>query len=184
VVSHVEVSIIAERVQYYGKDGKLITESLRDYTKSAVQEHYASLDDFLQRWSEAGRKQAVIDELRQQGIPFDELHAQVGKDLDAFDLICHVVYDRPPLTRRERVEQVQKRDVFTKYGEQARAVLNALLDKYANEGLVPVEDLSVLRVQPFSALGTPIELVRAFGGRDGYLAAVRELEQALYTPAA
>jgi type I restriction enzyme R subunit len=133
VVSDVEVSIIAERVQYYGKDGKLITESLRDYTKSAVQEHYTSLDDFLQRWSEAERKQAVIDELRAQGVPVDELRAQVGKDLDAFDLICHVVYDRPPLTRRERAEQVKKRDVFTQYSAPARAVLDALLDKYATE---------------------------------------------------
>jgi hypothetical protein len=146
VVSDVEVSIIAERVQYYGKDGKLITESLRDYTKSAVQEHYASLDDFLQRWSEAERKQAIIDELR----------AQVSKDLDAFDLICHVVYDRPPLTRRERAEQVKKRDVFTKYSAPARAVLNALLDKYADEGLVPVEDLGVLRVQPSRISALPL----------------------------
>jgi type I restriction enzyme R subunit len=184
IVSDVEVSIIAERVQYYGKDGKLVTESLRDYTKNAVREHYASLDAFLQRWSEAERKQAIIDELREQGVPFDELRAQVSKDLDTFDLICHVVYDRPPLTRRERAEQVKKRDVFTKYSTPARAVLDALLDKYANEGLVPVEDLGVLRVQPFSDLGTPIELVRAFGGREGYLAAVRELERALYTPAA
>ena len=184
VVSDVEVSIIAERVQYYGKDGRLITESLREYTKSAVQERYASLDDFLQRWSAAERKQAIIDELREQGVLFDELRTQVGKDLDAFDLICHVVYDRPPLTRRERAEQVRKRDVFTKYSAQARAVLDALLDKYATEGLVPVEDLSVLRVQPFSDLGTPIELVKAFGGREGYLAAVRELERVLYTPAA
>jgi type I restriction enzyme R subunit len=149
-----------------------------------VQEHYARLDDFLQRWSEAERKQAVINELHEQGVPFDELRTQVGKDLDAFDLICHVVYDRPPLTRRERAEQVKKRDVFTKYSAPARAVLNALLDKYADEGLVPVEDLSVLRVQPFSDLGTPSELIRAFGGRDGYLAAVRELEQVLYTSAA
>jgi type I restriction enzyme R subunit len=94
-----------------------------------VQEHYASLDDFLQRWSEAERKQAIIDELRAQGVPVDELRAQVSKDLDAFDLICHVVYDRPLLTRRERAEQVKKRDVFTKYSAPARAVLNALLDK-------------------------------------------------------
>lgn len=184
VVSGVEVSIVAERVQYYGKDGRLITESLRDYTRSAVQEHYASLDDFLQRWAAAERKQTIIDELHTQGVPFDELRAQVGTDLDAFDLICHVVYDRPPLSRRERAEHVKKRDVFTKYGTQARAVLNALLDKYANEGLVPVEDLGVLRVQPLSALGTPIELLQAFGGREGYLTAVRELEREIYTSAA
>jgi type I restriction enzyme R subunit len=149
-----------------------------------VQEHYASLDDFLQRWAAAERKQTIIDELHAQGVPFDELRAQVGPDLDAFDLICHVAYDRPPLSRRERAEHVKKRDVFTKYSAQARAVLNALLDKYASEGLVPVEDLGVLRVQPLSALGTPIELLKAFGGREGYLTAVRELEREIYTSAA
>ena len=151
--------MVAERVQYYGKDGKLITESLTDYTKDKVQERYATLDDFLRRWTEAERKAAVMDELREQGVLFEELREKVGKDLDAFDLICHVVFDRPPLTRRERANNVKKRDVFTKYGEQARAVLDALLEKYADEGLVPVEDLGVLRVQPLSDLGTPVELV-------------------------
>jgi type I restriction enzyme R subunit len=180
VVSGVSVSVVAERVQYYGKDGKLITESLRDFTREMVREKFASLDDFLRRWTEAERKAAVIEELREQGVLFEELREQVRSDLDAFDLICHVVYDRPPLTRRERAENVRKRDVFTKYGEQARAVLNALLDKYADEGLIPVEDPGVLRVQPLSALGTPVELVNYFGGRDHYLAAVRELEAALY----
>jgi type I restriction enzyme R subunit len=184
VVSNVAVSIIAERVQYYGKDGKLITTSLREYTRGAVQERYASLDAFLQRWSEVERKQAILDELHEQGVPLEALRAQVGQDLDAFDLICHVVYDRPPLTRHERAAQVKKRDVFTRYGDTARAVLDALLDKYADEGLVPDEELGVLRVQPLSDLGTPIELVRAFGGGEGYRAAVRALAQALYTPAA
>lgn len=180
VVSGVQVAVVAERVQYYGRDGKLITESLTDYTKEKVQERYATLDDFLRRWSEAERKWAVMEELREQGVLFEELREKVGKDLDAFDLICHVVYDRPPLTRRERVNNVKKRDVFTKYGEQARAVLDALLQKYADEGLAAVEDLGVLRVQPFSNLGTPVELVSYFGGKDGYIAAVRDLEAALY----
>jgi len=180
VVSGVEVSVVAERVQYYGKDGKLITESLTDYTKEKVRERYATLDDFLRHWTEAGRKSAVMEELREQGVLFEELREKVGKDLDAFDLICHVVYDRPPVTRRERANNVKKRDVFTKYGEQARAVLDALLGKYADEGLAPVEDLGVLRVQPISDLGTPVELVNHFGGQEGYVAAVRELEAALY----
>lgn len=184
VVSGVEVSVVAERVQYYGKDGKLITESLTDYTRKKVRERFATLEDFLQHWSEADRKAAVMEELREQGVLFEELQEKVGKDLDAFDLICHVVYDRPPLTRRERAENVRKRDVFTRYGEQARAVLDALLDKYADEGLVPVEDMGVLRVQPISDLGTPVELVGYFGGKEAYLAAVHELEAALYGGAA
>lgn len=184
VVSGVEVEVIAERVQYYSKDGRLVTESLADYTRRTVQAEYATLDDFLQRWSEADRKAAVIDELSEQGVFFEALRERVGRDMDAFDLICHVVYGQPPLTRRERAENVKKRDVFTRYGGQARAVLDALLDKYADEGLASVEDLGVLRVQPLSDLGTPIELVRHFGGRNEYIAAVQELAEALYDTAA
>ena len=184
VVSGVEVEIVAERVQYYSKDGRLVTESLADYTRKTVQAEYATLDDFLQRWSEADRKAAVIDELSEQGVFFAALRERVGRDMDAFDLICHVVYGQPPLTRRERAENVKKRDVFTRYGEQARAVLDALLDKYADEGLASVEDLGVLRVQPLSDLGTPLELVRHFGGRNEYMAAVQELAAALYDTAA
>ena len=115
--------------------------------------------------------------------PFIEAE-KVGRDYDAFDLICHVVYDKPPLTRRERAENVRKRDVFTKYGDQAQAVLDALLDKYADEGLLSVEDIGVLRVQPLSDLGTPKELIQRFGGRDNYMAAIRDLEHALYTSVA
>ncbi len=184
VVSGVDVMVVAERVQYYGKDGKLITESLTDYTKKAVQGQYATLQDFLRRWTGADRKAAVIEELREEGVLLEELRELVDRDLDAFDLICHVVYDQPPLTRRERAESVKKRDVFTKYGEEARAVLDALLDKYADEGLVPVEDLGVLRVQPLSRLGTPVEIVERFGGKEPYLAAVHELESALYDQSA
>ena len=184
VVSGVEVEIVAERVQYYSKDGRLITESLADYTRKTVQAEYATLDDFLQRWSQADRKAAVIDELSEQGVFFAALRERVGRDIDAFDLICHVVYGQPPLTRRERAENVKKRDVFTRYGAQARAVLDALLDKYADEGLASVEDPGVLRVQPLSDLGTPLELVRHFGGRNEYIAAVQELAAAIYDTAA
>jgi type I restriction enzyme R subunit len=182
VISGVTVMVVAERIQYYGKDGKLITESLRDYTRTAVKEHYASVDDFLRRWSSADKKQAVIDELREEGVLFEELRDQVGRDIDPFDLVCHVVYDHPPLTRRERADQVKKRDVFTRFGEKARAVLQALLEKYADQGVVP-DDLAVLRVQPLSNLGTPVELVKAFGGREAYLAAVRALESEIYKEA-
>lgn len=180
VVSGVTVTVVAERVQYYGSDGKLITESLTDYTRDAVKEQFASLTDFHRYWSAADRKAAVIEELRERGVLFEELREKVGRELDPFDLICHVVYDRPPLTRRERAEAVKKRDVFARYGADARAVLDALLDKYADEGLAPVEDPGVLRVQPLSALGTPVQLVKHFGGREGYQSAVRELERAIY----
>jgi type I restriction enzyme R subunit len=184
VVSGVPVSVLAERVQYYDKHGRLITETLVDFTKNAVARQFKNFDDFYRRWTNAGRKQLIIDELREHGVLLEALRDGVGKDMDPFDLICHIVYDRPPLTRRERAEQVRKRDVFTKYGKQARAVLDALLDKYASEGLVPIEDMSVLRVQPFSNLGTPLQLVAHFGGKEGYERAVRELEEALYAPVA
>jgi type I restriction enzyme R subunit len=180
IVSGVSVSVLAERVQYYGNDGNLITESLRDYTKHTVESRYKSLDDFLRRWTSAARKQAVVDELREQGVLLEALRDMVGLELDPFDLICNVVYDRPPLTRRERAQAVRRRDVYTKYGEHARAVLDGLLDKYADGGLLDVQDAAILRVQPLSDLGTPLELVRRFGGHEGYLTAVQALEAALY----
>ena len=184
VVSGVEVKVIAERVHYYSQDGRLITEALTDYTRKTVQREYATLSDFLARWSGPGRKVAVIDELEKHGVLFEALREHVGRELDAFDLVCHVVYGQPPLTRRERADKVKKRDVFTRYGSQARAVLDALLDKYADEGLAAVEDPGVLGVQPFSRLGTPLELIRHFGGRSEYLDAVQILETALYDTAA
>ncbi len=180
VVSGVGVSVVAERVQYYGNDGKLITESLRDYTRRSVRDRFASLDDFLQAWNTAEKKKAILDELRDEGLLIEALADQVGRELDPFDLICHVVFDQPPLSRRERAENVRKRDVFTKFGEPARRVLNALLDKYADQGIVPVEKMGVLRVQPFSEMGTPVELVGWFGGKENYQQALRELEAELY----
>jgi type I restriction enzyme R subunit len=183
VVSGVDVMVIAQRVQYYGPDGRLITESLRDYTRNAVREHFDSLDTFLRRWTEADRKQSVLDELAGQGVLLDALREQVGKDLDAFDLVCHVAFDRPPLTRRERAERVRKRDVYARFEGKARAVLDALLDKYADEGVLP-EETAVLRNQPFDGMGTVVELVRLFGGKDGFRTAVKDLEAALYATGA
>jgi len=179
-VSDVAVQVIAERVQYYGNDGKLITESLKDYTRKAVLGEFATLDAFLQRWTAADQKQAVLSELEQHGVFFSELAEQVGKDLDPFDMICHIAFDRPPLTRRERADSVKKRNYFAKYGEQARAVLEALLEKYADEGIEHIESINVLRVQPISSFGTPVEIVRLFGGKDQYERAIRDLESALY----
>lgn len=183
VVDNVPVFVVAERVQYYGPDGKLITESLRDYTRRRVTARYATLDDFLQRWSAAERKEAILRELEEQGVLLHALAEEVGRDYDPFDLVCHVAFDRPPLTRRERAERVRKRDYFARYGEKARAVLDALLDKYADEGIETIESVEVLRVRPLSELGTPVELIRSFGSKEEYLEAVRELERALYAAA-
>ncbi|MBI5759170.1 MAG: DEAD/DEAH box helicase family protein [Planctomycetales bacterium] len=183
VVADVTVKVVSERVQYYGNDGKLITESLKDYTRKAVLGEFTSLDEFLQRWTTADQKQAVLTELEQHGVFFAELAEQVGKDLDPFDLVCHVAFDQPPLTRRERAENVKKRNYFAKYGEQARAVLEALVDKYADEGIGTIETFNVLKVQPLDKFGTPIEIVRLFGGKDQYEIALRDLESALYAQA-
>lgn len=183
-VGDVEVLVVAERVQYLDpKTGKLITESIKDYTRKRVTEEYESLEEFLTAWNAAERKHAIVEELTEQGVLFEALSEKIGKDYDPFDLICHVAFDQPPLTRRERAERVRKQNYFTQYGSQAQAVLEALLDKYANEGIASIEDTKVLRIQPFPDLGTPLELVRAFGGRDEYESALRELEAALY-PAA
>jgi type I restriction enzyme R subunit len=180
VVADVMVQVVSERVQYYGNDGKLITESLKDYTRKAVLGEFTSLDAFLQRWTTADQKQAVLTELEQRGVFFEELAEQVGNDLDPFDLVCHVAFDQPPLTRRERADNVKKRNYFAKYGEQARAVLEALLDKYADEGIGTIETFNVLNVQPLTKFGTPVEIVRLFGGKDQYEIALRDLESALY----
>jgi type I restriction enzyme R subunit len=180
VVNDVTVSVLAERVQYYGADGRLITESLTDYTRKKVHAEYATLDDFLQKWSSADQKEAILAELEERGVLFAELAEQVGKDFDPFDLVCHVAFDQPPLTRRERAENVKKRNYFARYGDQARAVLEALLEKYADEGIETMEDPSVLKVQPLDKFGTPVEIIRLFGGADKYQTAIKELESALY----
>jgi type I restriction enzyme R subunit len=179
-VDGVSATIIAERVEYLDEHGKLVTESLRDFTKKALRKRFASLDDFLKRWKAADRKQAIVEELEAEGLPLDPIAEELGKNLDPFDLICHIAFDKKPVTRRERAENVKKRDVFTRYEGQARAVLDALLAKYADEGVLNLDDTNVLTIPPLSALGTRVELVRAFGGKDGFVAAVHELQAALY----
>lgn len=184
VIDNVPIHVIAERVQYYGPDGKLITESLRDYTRSCVKKQFASLDDFLRRWTDAEQKKAIIDELAAQGVMWEaldeEVQAKRGQPLDPFDLICHIAFDQPPLTRKERAEQVKKRNYFAKYSGAARQVLEALLDKYADTGIEHIEDIKILQLDPFSQIGAPVELVRAFGGKPGYQQAIQELESELY----
>lgn len=179
-VDGVPVTVVAERVEYLDENGKLVTESLRDFTRKALRKRFTSLDDFLNCWNSAERKQAIIEELEGEGLLLDPLAEEVGKELDPFDLICHVAFDQPPLTRKDRAENVRKNDVFTKYGEQARAVLEALLAKYQDEGVTALDDPKLLRVAPFNQLGTPVQIVKQFGGRPAYEKAVHKLQSALY----
>lgn len=177
------VHVFTERVEYLDENGKLVTESLRDYSKRSVRRSYASLDDFLTRWNNAERKQAILEELENEGLLLKPLAEEVGKDLDPFDLICHVAFDQPALSRRERADNVRKRDVFTKYRAQARAVLETLLQKYQDEGITELADARVLKVAPFSEMGTLVELLKPFGGKKEFEQAVRELQSALYQKA-
>jgi type I restriction enzyme R subunit len=180
-VSGVPATIIAERIEYIGPDGNLTTESYKDFSRKQIQSEYASLDEFLYRWNGAKKKQSIIDELEEYGIVMDNLAAEVGKDYGDFDLICHIAFGQPPLTRKERANKVKKRNYFTKYGEQARAVLTALLDKYADEGIGTLESAKVLRLDPFKNMGTPVEIINnIFGGKDNFDSAIQELEQELF----
>ncbi len=180
VIDDVPVYVVNERIQYYGNDGKLITESLKDFTRIQINKRFSSLDNFLQTWNDADKKAAIIAELEEQGIFFDELAKETGKDVDPFDLICHIAFGQKPLTRRERANQVKKRDYFAKYGGTARKVLELLLDKYADEGIGNIEQMEVLRVAPLDQFGSPVEIIQAFGGKPQYQAALRELERSLY----
>jgi type I restriction enzyme R subunit len=179
-VDKVPVSIVAERVQYYDEKGKLITESLKDYTKRSITKEFSTLDEFLQKWSKADKKQAIIEELANEGVFFDALEAEIGKKLDPFDIVCHVAWDKPPLTRRERAENVKKRNYFVKYGEQAQQVIDALLDKYADEGVTHIEKTQILTINPFPQFGTPMEIVKIFGGIEKYEHVIQELEKEIY----
>ncbi|MCD7984692.1 MAG: restriction endonuclease, partial [Desulfovibrio sp.] len=180
-VHDVEVTVLKQRVQYIDKDGKLITESLTDYTKRNVLSQYSTLSDFLAAWNNAARKQAILDELAEQGILIEELQEQIGQEFDPFDLLCHIAYDQPPLTRRERANNVKKRNYFAKYGEKAANVLNALLDKYADSGISSLENMDILKVKPINEFGNPLQIVRGiFNGKDNFMDALRELTHELY----
>ena len=159
----------------------MITESYRDFTRKQIKSEFTSLDDFLRSWNTAEKKKVIIELLEEHGIILDNLAEEVGKEYGDFDLICHIAYGQPPLTRKERANKVKKRNYFTKYGEQARAVLTALLDKYADEGIRTIENAKVLNLKPFSDVGTPMEIIKqVFGGKTNYEKAIQELEQELY----
>lgn len=179
-VNSVEVKVVKERVQYYGKDGKLVTESLTDYTRKAVKDRYPNLNSFLKRWNDEDKKQAIVDELMEHGVLFDALEESVGKDFEPFDLICHVAFGQPPLTRKARAQKVRKSDYFSKYSEDCKNVIDALLDKYAADGVENLENIAVLKVPPISQYGTPLEIIGNFGGKEKYLQAISELKKHLY----
>ncbi|MDQ8020676.1 MAG: DEAD/DEAH box helicase family protein [Moraxellaceae bacterium] len=180
-VSGVEVHILSERVEYLSEDGQMVTESYRDYSRKNILNEFASLDDFLQKWNTAKKKAAIIEALAEYGIELPKLASEVGKDYGDFDLICHIAFDQPPLTRSERANNVKKRNYFTRYGDKARAVLEALLDKYADEGIISIENNNVLKLDPFKQLGTPVEIINGvFGGKAKYEEALQALETELF----
>ncbi|MBN2615984.1 MAG: DEAD/DEAH box helicase family protein [Bacteroidales bacterium] len=179
-VNGVDVSVLVVREMHFDNYGKPITVSLKDHTKEIIKGHFATIDDFLSRWNSSDKKEILIKELEEQGVLVEALRDAVNREVDLFDLICHVAFDQPPLTRKERANQVKKRNYFTKYGEQARKVLETLLDKYADEGVTDIESMEVLKVQPFTNYGSPIEIIKHFGSKAKYLEAVKELERELY----
>ena len=180
-VSGVPARIVSERIEYYGENGHLITESYRDFTRKQVHSEFETLEDFLKSWNSTKKKQAIIEMLEEHGIILENLAEEVGKDYGDFDLICHIAFDQPPLTRKERANNVKKRNYFTKYGEQARAILNDLLDKYADKGITSIEDTKILNLKPFSEMGTPMEIInQVFGGKANYEKALQELEHELF----
>lgn len=180
-VGDVLVKVISERVQYVDKDGKLITESLIDYTKKNILQQYARLDEFLNTWTKADKKQAIIDELQADGVILEAVREELGKtDLDDFDLICHIAYDKKPLTKKERAENVKKRHYLYRYSDIAQKVIEALLEKYANDGIKEIEDTKILELKEFAKIGSPMKIVKAFGGKEAYQKAVQELENEIY----
>ena len=182
-VNGVDVSVLVSRELYFDQHGKPITTSLKDHTKEIIKGQFVSLDDFLNKWNNTDRKEAIIKELQEQGVLVEALMEAVEKKVDLFDLICHIAYDQPPLTRKERANNVKKRNYFAKYGEQSRKVLEALLEKYADEGIENIESMEVLKVKPLNEFGSPVEIINEFGSKEEYLQAVKELETELYKSA-
>ena len=180
VIDDVDVMVVNERVEYYDKDGKLVTESLKDYTRKNIRNEYADLNEFINRWNKEDKKTAILEELKERGVFLDAIKKEVGQDLDEFDLILHLAFDQKPLTRKERANNVKKRNYFGKYSDVAREVLEALLDKYMNEGISELESMEILKIDPFTQIGTPTKIIKAFGGRDKYIQTVKELEKQIY----
>ena len=180
-VNDVEVTVISERVQYYDKDGKLITESITDYSKKNILNEFATLDNFLNRWNSEEKKEAIIEELKEQGVLLEALREDIGNpDIDDFDLICHIAFDKKPLTKAERANNVKKRGYLYKYSDMAQSVLERLLERYMNEGITDLENPQVLELDDFKEFGSPLKIVKLFGNKKKYIEAVKELEKEIY----
>jgi type I restriction enzyme R subunit len=177
------VTVLMKEVSIYDTDGKLLKkENIIDYTRENVVGEYASLENFIRRWSATDKKEEIRTLLQNRGIDLAALKKEQGmEDVDDFDFICHVAFDRRPLTRRERAANVKKRDFFSKYGEAAREVLEALLERYMDTGVYEIEKTEILKLDPFKRMGKPARLAALFGGKNGYLKAVRELEKQIYS---
>jgi type I restriction enzyme R subunit len=183
-VNGVNVSVLLTREIYFDQHGKPVTTSLKDHTKEIIKGKFATLNDFLNKWNTSDRKEAIIKELREQGVMIDALYEAVDRQVDLFDLICYIAFEQPPLTRRERANNVKKRNVFTKYGDKARKVLEALLDKYADEGIENIENIEILKIKPFDEFGSPVEIINNyFGNKEKYQQAIKELENEIYKTA-
>jgi len=168
-------------VQYIGSDGKLITESLIDYSRRNILGEYATLEDFIHKWNASERKQAIIDELKERDVLLEALREAAGyRDIDDFDLICHIAFDKKPLTKVERAANVRQSDYLSKFEGVAREVLSALLDKYATTGIIEPDKIEVLKIEPFRKIATPKIIITAFGGRPEFIKAVRELQNQIY----
>ena len=180
-VNGVDVNIYNEICSYYDKDGKLVTESLKDFSKRSILNEYASLNDFINKWNSTDRKQVILDELKEQGVLLDELRKDLGNDdIGDFDLILHIAYDKKPLTRYERVNKVLKKGYLYKYSEMAQNILKDLLEKYSDNNELELTDTKILQLKPFEGYGSPMEIVDVFGGKEKYIEAVEELEDELY----
>lgn len=180
-VNGVDVNIVSERVQYLDADGKLITESLVDYSKKNIRREYASLNDFINAWSRTAKKQVIIEELEKCNVSLEELKKATGRDdLDEFDLILHIAYDQKPLTRKERIANVKKKNYFGKYSETCRQVLDALMEEYMDEGITEIQNPQVLRNKKFAKWGSMVKIAKLFGGKKQYFEAVDELTDLIY----
>lgn len=180
-VDNVEVSILKDIVKYVDYNGKLVTESFKDYTRKNLKTKYATLDKFLQAWNSAEKKSIIIDEMEKAGIFMDELKANTKKDLDPFDMLCHIAYDKPPLTKKERIANVKKRNYFAKYGAKVQEVINALLDKYAETDIQNLETIEILKLEPVNKIGNPMYILNTiFKGRKNFENIIKELETEIY----
>ena len=181
-VEGARVQLIQQTVSVYDSHGKLLRqENIIDYTRRNIRGKYADLESFVKKWSEADKKEAISEELQTHGIDLEKLKEEEHmENVDDFDFITHVAYDQKPLTRKERADNVKKRDFLHRFSGVARQVIEALLDKYANDGISEIEKTEVLKLDPFRKIGNPARIAKYFGGKDGYIQTVKELEEEIY----